>query len=278
MLLNISKKINPSFVEVLSIINTITMELDIPFFIVGAMARDIIFEHCYGIKSPRRTLDIDLGIRIPDWNKFVLLTDALTMSGHFQKTKLIYRYTRDDISVDIIPFGPIADEKMEIRFPTEENIVMSILGFEEVYCCSIKVRLRDTPKFDLKIPTVPGLCITKLISWNEKYPERKRDAQDLLFIIKNYENIGTESVLYDKEAPMLKEEGFDVRLASIRLLGREIKRMSDEKTLIKIKQILTNETDDNATKMIVDMRNNLREDFDEILTLLKKLKQGVFYI
>ena len=40
--------------------------LSIPFFIVGASARDYILKHCYGVEPARMTRDFDLGVsRLP---------------------------------------------------------------------------------------------------------------------------------------------------------------------------------------------------------------------
>ena len=57
--LNLSGKINKIVVSVLSRINQISSSMNIPFFIVGATARDILLEIHYGIGSKRATLDID---------------------------------------------------------------------------------------------------------------------------------------------------------------------------------------------------------------------------
>ena len=63
---NISGKIETSYIDALLAIKKIADHLDIPFFIVGATARDILLEHFHNIKAPRMTMDIDLGVRIPD--------------------------------------------------------------------------------------------------------------------------------------------------------------------------------------------------------------------
>ncbi|OGS21128.1 MAG: hypothetical protein A3J83_00720 [Elusimicrobia bacterium RIFOXYA2_FULL_40_6] len=274
MLLNISGKIDPLLINVLSTISTIAKKLDIPFFLVGAMARDIIYEHCYEIKPPRATKDIDIGIRIPDLSKFDLLAGTLTSSCGFDKTNLIYRYKRNEIILDIIPFGPIANADMKIEYHPKDNIFLSVLGFEEAYRYSPAIRINDNPELDIKIPTIPGLFVMKLISWEEKYPDRKKDAQDMLFMLKNYEFTDTDR-LYESEETLLKEEKFDVHKANIRLLGRDIVKMSNKKTITKVRQILTNETSENSYKLRSDMQEFLYKDNEEILVFLKKLKQGL---
>jgi len=275
MLHNISGKVDPSFIDVLLEVKNVADHLSIPFFIVGATARDFIFEHCYDIKSPRMTQDIDLGVKVPDWGKFNVLSEALLTSEKFSKAKEKHRYIYKSIYIDIIPFGSIADKDKKITWPPEHEIIMSTLGFEEAYQHAIIVRLSKEPKLDIKVSTIPGLVIMKLISWNEKYPERKDDAEDLLFIMKKYEYAGIETRLYEKEIPLLKEEDFDNRLSGIRLLGRDMAKISSPITLNKIKEILSNETVDQTHYRLMSDMVSLHDDFNEVLFMLKKLRQGI---
>ena len=275
MLYNISGKVDPSFIDVVLEVKNAADYLSIPFFIVGATARDFIFEHCYDIKSPRMTQDIDFGVKVPDWEKFKALSDALLTTGKFSKAKEKHRYIYKSIYIDIVPFGSIADKDKKITWPPEHEIIMSTLGFEEAYQYAIIVRLSKEPELDVKLPTIPGLAIMKVISWNEKYPERKDDAEDLLFIMKKYEYAGIETRLYQNEISLLKEEDFDNRLAGIRLLGGDMAKISSSITLNKIKEILSNETVDQTHYRLISDMVSIHDDFNEVLFMLKKLRQGI---
>jgi len=67
----------------------------------------------------------------------------------------------------------------------------------------------------------------KLISWQDKYMDRRRDGEDLLFIMKEHEEARNSERLYEEDLPLLQEEDFDTRLAGTRLLGRDIAKISD---------------------------------------------------
>lgn len=155
---------------------------------------------------------------------------------------------------------------------------MSMVGFEEAYRHSITVRVSSDPDLDIKLATLPGLAIMKLIAWKEKYPDRKRDAEDLLLIMNKYEEAGNSDRLYEEDLPLLQEEGFDTKSAGTRLLGRDMAKISDSKTFLIVKEILDAETEEMSQyKLISDM---MREDgmsdtrFDGILAQLMKLRQG----
>lgn len=276
--MDISGKIDSEIIEALLEIKKAADNLDIPFFIIGAMARDMIFEYCYNIRSPRMTKDIDLGVKVRDWKDYLDLSDALIKAGHFSKKREGQRYTFKNILIDLIPFGSIADKDNKISWPPEHDIVLNIIGFEEAYQFSTNIRLSKEPEIDVKIPTLPGLFIMKLIAWKDKGHDirREKHAKDLLFILRNCEETVPDTRLYEKEIKLLEEEGFDNNLAGIRLLGKDMAQMSSSDTLKMIKAILLDETkEQDIYRLVSDMVGNTGQ-FDEVLTQLKKLMQGVF--
>ena len=280
ILFDLSGKIDQQAVETLRIVKKVADSLHISFFVVGASARDFILEHCYGIKPPRMTKDIDLGVEVADWEQFNQLKASLIETGKFSPDeKEPQRFLSNSVIVDIVPFGSIVDENKRISWPPEHKIFMSMLGFNEAYEYSITVRLSSDPELDIKLPTLPGLALMKIISWKEKYPERKRDAEDLVLIMQKYEDAGNFDRLYEEEQDLLQEENFDTRLAGIRLLGRDMARIADPDTLRTVRTILDSETGEQLQyRLVTDMiRSSLMfdENFDEILLHVDKLRKGI---
>ncbi len=119
----------------------------------------------------------------------------------------------------------------------------------------------------------------KIISWKEKYPERTKDAEDLLLIMHKYEKAGNFDRLYDKEQDLLQEENFDARRSSIRLLGRDMAKIADPQTLNIVKTILDGETGEQSQyRLVIDMIKgsiSFDERFEEILLQVEKLKKGL---
>jgi len=279
ILFDLSEKINDSaHIEALFAVKKEADSLNISFFIVGASARDYILEHCYNIKCPRMTTDIDLGVKVSAWKQFDKLTKSLLSTGKFSTTNQKQRLLFGDVSIDIVPFGPIAGEDKRITWPPEQEFIMSIMGFQEAYENSITVRLNKTPDLDIKLPTLPGIALMKIISWEEKYPSRQKDAEDLLFIMQQYEDAGNRERLYEEEQLLLQEEGFDQQIASIRMLGKDMAKIADLDTAERITSILDEETKEKSKyRLVTDMLKNLLRDdkkFDEILNQLLKLKEG----
>ena len=278
ILFDLSGKIEKPVIEVLQILKEVAGSLGIPFFVVGASARDFILKHHYGIEPRRKTGDIDLGVKVAGWEQFGRLTESLTGAGRFSATAEKQRFLCGTVLIDILPFGPITDKDKKISWPPEHEIIMSMVGFEEAYEYSVTARLTSDPVLDIRLSHLPGLAIMKLVSWKERYPNRKRDAEDVLFIMQKYDEAGNLDRLYGEELTLLEGEGFDTRMAGIRLLGRDMGKMSDPETFRMIKGILDAETEEMGQyKLVSDMiRETGMSDvrFDEILAQLTKLREG----
>jgi len=282
MLFDLSGKIDKRKVEALSIVKKASDALNLPFLIVGASARDFILKHGYGIESSRMTEDIDLAIEVASWRQFDRFIESLLSTGQFTSTPERHRLRFDSILMDIVPFGAIAGELGQISWPPEHEITMSVLGFREASEYSVMVKLSSDPELDIKLSTLPCLSIMKIISWKEKYPERKKDAEDLLFIMQTYEEAGNFDRLYDKEQNLLKDELFDTVLAGIRLLGRDMAMTADPDTLDRVKTILDGETGElSQYRLVADMIIGtlaFAGKFDEILFQVEKLRQGLIEV
>jgi len=275
ILIDISEKIETIYIAPIKEIKKVADSLKIPFFIIGAFARDMILEYFHNIKAPRMTMDIDLGISVSDWGQFDRLIYNLELTGKFKKSEEKHRIIYDNIFIDIIPFGKISNQDEKISWPPENEVVMSVLGFKEVYNNSTLVRIHNNPCLEVKIPTLPGLVILKLLAWKDGFPNRSKDAEDLLFIMNKYEFTGIENTLYGSELKLLQNEDFDNQIAGIVLLGKEMSKICTNKTIGYLSQIIEEETSDNSKyNLINDMLFTRREDSTRVLILLRKLKEG----
>jgi predicted nucleotidyltransferase len=271
---DLSGKIDSSVINALLEIAKIAIKLHLDFFIAGATARDIIMEYIHKIKAPRMTKDIDIAVCVANWGEYQALTDELLATGRFLKQAQKQRYIFESSFIDIIPFGDISGPDNKISWPPYHDAIMSTIGFNDVYKNAMTFRLNNEPVLDTKLATIPGLAIMKLLSWNEAFPNREKDAEDLLFIMRKYQHAGIEDRLYVQEISLLEEEEFDNERAGIRLLGRDMARISNADTAIAIEEILGMETGENSKdRLFIQMGRNF-DNPDYIMSILEKLKQG----
>ncbi len=278
-LIDISEKIDKRRLDAIEKIAEIAGSLKIPFFIVGASARDFLLSYGHDIATIRATLDVDIGVRVPDWDRYEKLGKGLIKTGEFMACEEAHRFrSKGGIFVDLIPFGPIADSNHNIKWPPSQEVVMKILGFEESFRHAHTLRLRSKPVLDVKIATLAGLALMKIISWKDKYPERDRDAIDLALIIQNYTDAGNFDRILNEESDLFDSEDFDYVRAGARVLGRDMADILTSQVEKEVLDILNKETgEQDRYRLVEDMVKNAvgqSGDFGYMLNLLEEVKSG----
>lgn len=277
-LVDLSGKIDKQRLEAIETISRIASSLRIPFFLIGATARDMLLI-VHNIQTYRTTLDIDIGIKVPNWEKFNKLKKGLVETDRFTSTKEEQKLKyKDHIEIDIIPFGAISDENHNINWPSQDT-VMNVLGFEETFRHAQMARLSSKPVLDVKLVTLPGLAVMKIFSWKDKYPERKKDTTDLFLITRHYTDAGNFERIPEEMPELLESDDFDYVKAGARLLGRDIAKVLNPATKKEVLDILEKETGEQDRYRLIEdmMRSDIGKisDFDSILSLLEELKSGI---
>jgi predicted nucleotidyltransferase len=279
-LLDLSGKIDKVRLLAFEKVSKVADSLGVPFFIIGAAARDLILMNGHGIPTIRATLDVDFGVQVPSWDQYLRLKQGLVEMGEFTETEEVQRMMfQNSLRIDLMPFGPIADKTSKIKWPPNQEIVMSILGFEESFLHAQTVRLSSNPKLDIKIVTLAGLAAMKIISWKDRYPERDRDASDLALIIRNYTDAGNVERIFDEAQDLVDSEDFDYVSVGARLLGRDIAVVLSTGTKAAVLEILNSETGkQDRYRLIEDMMRSdvlLVNDFEDVLRWLDEVKTGI---
>jgi predicted nucleotidyltransferase len=248
--LNISGKISEPFISIYALVAEIAAQNNLPFFIIGATARDLIFEHAYGIKAPRATKDIDLAVQVANWQDFERLKNQLMATGEFTGDKQSQRLRYHDvIPVDIVPFGGI-EANGNISWPPEYSIEMTVTGFQEAHSHAQIVRLRENPALDVHVVTPAGLMILKLIAWNREQ-------------------------LYDHYTAFIEAEDYDETHAGARMLGQEMAKMLTFFTRQLISEILLKQVGEQARYRLIEDMLTAPEQFEQNLELLEALNRGL---
>jgi predicted nucleotidyltransferase len=246
----------------------------IPFFIVGACARDLLLDLYYGLPPHRATNDIDFGIRVDTWEQFDALINSLTLTGRY--TVELNRQQRlrspEGAIIDVLPFGGVEDSSTrDIAWPPDYSTVMSAVGFEEAYRNAINVRF--APDLVVPVSSLAGLTLMKLIAWKER--RNSKDAKDLKFLMSDYLRAGNEIRLESGEhRDLLDEEKFiSVELTSARLLGRDLALIMTEQSRQVVLEMLRNSSE--LASAMVSESIDIDEAFESAQEMLKTLGQGI---
>jgi len=204
-------------------------EHGLPLYVVGARARDVAMKLMKGDEPKRRTEDLDVAIAIKDWQTFDEVCGTLK-KNHFKRhgetQKFFYKGENGDIDfeVDIVPFGGVAiDEK--IGWPPEGNPVMSVKCFQDVMNEAVTVIVND--EVSVKMAPLCGQFLIKLDTWNDRNASTDKDAEDMLFILKNYLDI---QLLYQEnnvppEVVSFGDESLDAIVLGAQWLAYDISKL-----------------------------------------------------
>jgi predicted nucleotidyltransferase len=189
---------------------------------------------------------VDLAIGIDDWPAFEAIKMRLVATGTFEADeRVIHRLFhlsgqgRRGYPIDLIPFGGITDPAATIAWPPDRSIVMNVAGYREAFEAAALVEI--DPGFVIRVVSLPGLAILKLVAWGDRGLADPRDAIDLAMLLRQYGAAGNESRLYDTDIEVLEASGYDVGLAGPRLLGRDTARISRPETRGMLLALLDNE-------------------------------------
>ncbi len=209
-------------------------EMGMRFYIIGAVARDIILD-LYNEKSNRVTMDLDIAIAINNWSAFEDLTTQIVSLSNFTKdTKQHQRFWyKSNFEIDIVPYGGIKNQNDKIFWPPDETFAMTVLGFEEVEDSLLKIKLDDELNFD--IVSLEGVFLLKLFAWKDRFHKTTKDAEDLGFLLSNYFYIKRDSSYDEPYNKVYDLEVFTEIKAGAIIVGQKLNEMLAKSPSVKNK-------------------------------------------
>jgi predicted nucleotidyltransferase len=273
--------VDPLVVEVLRQIDGVARELSLPFFVAGAMARDILLTNVFGIQTTRATRDIDLAVALESWQQFNAFKERVAATGRFviddRAMQRIYYTGGNEGSaypVDLLPFGGVQQDDFIIAWPPDMKVVMNVAGYQEALASAVPVLIE--PNLTVPIASLPSLALLKLFAWLDRRNETPQDAQDFVILCRRYEEAGNRDRLYGTEIATLEAVDYDLELASPRLLGQDARAIANEATLERADTLL-NESQ-TVDRLLSDMAIELPAADDSIAEaqkLLNEFKTGL---
>lgn len=249
-------------------------EAGISFFVIGATARDIIME-MHNEKSGRLTHDLDIAITVNDWEQWKKVEKDIINLENFrkdpdQKQRFIYC---KKFQLDIVPFGDIMKSDYKIFWPPNEELAMSVLGFHAADESAVKVRIDN--ETEIKIATLSGIFILKIIAWKDRNQRTNKDADDISFILENYLSIHEERAATKYFSEVYEIEAYSIIKGGAVLLGKDIKELLENhtETVESILEILNEELnkkeESNLINQILETHKAL--GYEEVLKSIQNI-------
>jgi predicted nucleotidyltransferase len=245
---------------------------NLPFFITGATARDLILRYGYGIDAARKTHDVDFAFMVETWPAFEALCSRLLATGKFAAAPGNAHRLRFDsgMAVDLVPFGAIERPDRTIAWPPSGAVVMSVFGFREALAATIPVLLPE--RITAPVVSLPALAILKIAAWMERrHVQPGKDAYDLWLILRHYLDAGNRERLDTEAGHLLKQGDFDYEAAGAWLLGHDMASLLAADAKTKVAAVLERESNPIGSLALV---GDMRADPDAAVALLRALTRG----
>lgn len=244
--IQLANPVDPLTCRVLRLIDQAIATIGSRYFVAGATARDLMLVNVFGLRPGRATRDIDFGIAVKSWNEFQMLKQRLMDAKEFEPSppnthRVIWKVDggATGIPIDVIPFGGVASEDQTITWPPLHDVIVNVAGFEEALESSVQLRIEDD--LVIRVASIPGLTVLKLVAWQDRRHESNKDAADLHRLLMAYGDAGNLDRIYDEELDLLEDAGYDVELAGSQLLGRDAARLCQQETRRQVVTILSSE-------------------------------------
>lgn len=237
------RPLDPLTLAVLREIDALGRKIGFPWFVAGATARDIVLTHVFGIRTGRATRDVDFAVAVESWAQFAALKDGLTATGDFEADRkaaqrLYYKPSSRSYGypVDLIPFGGVESPPDTIAWPSETGVMMNVVGYADALAAAEPVQVEVG--FAVRVASLPGLALLKLVAWSDRGDADSKDAIDLAMLLRHYADAGNMDRLYGAASATLAAVEYDVELASPWLLGRDVRVIAAPATLTRLVAVL----------------------------------------
>jgi predicted nucleotidyltransferase len=177
-------------IAILKQVDPVARALGIEYLVTGATARDILLVGVFGLETSRGTRDVDLAVAVDGWPAFEAIRTRLVGTGAFEADRQIVhrlyhlRGGQRGYPIDLIPFGGIEDSGATVAWPPDRSVVMNVAGYREVFEAAAAVEI--APGFVVRVVSLPGLAILKLLAWTDRGAADPRDAIDLAMLRRQY--------------------------------------------------------------------------------------------
>lgn len=253
--------------------------LEIPWLLTGAGGRVLLLEKLLGLPPGRATEDLDFGVMVRSWEEYRALKDRICEDRRFhadlkQSQRL---WCGEDAKLDLVPFGAIALPDDTIHWPSDDGVVMNVLGFQETHGSAIPIVVNHC--LTVPVATAPAMLLLKIIAWEARHKSFPgRDASDIGYILHHGEKIIGQDSFYEEYAEVTESVDWDLNLASARVFGMLMAALAQPRTRNHLLEILNREISEGEESLLVrEVAAGFptgRKDPEQTLIFLQQVRVG----
>lgn len=280
--MNLSKIKEGELKEVFDVLELAFKQLDVDFYLIGALARDVWYSRGESTNNVRKTKDVDFAIMIASESQYESLRTYLITNHNYQDTKenAFVLITPSMIQVDILPFGGIEiDDRVVVEGIGMTSI--NVNGFSEVFKDGTE-EVKLTTGHVFKVATLASIILLKLISFDDRPEIRLKDARDIGNILNHFFELENDLMYNQKHADIFQDqqalETISIQEIASEIAGRSIREIiiTNPTLLNRIILILNKHIKEAESSLFVrNMSEEAGVPISEILRWLNKLFIGV---
>jgi predicted nucleotidyltransferase len=188
--------------EVFNILEDHLSKLEVNFYLIGAVAKDMWMSGVHDVILGRVTNDLDIAVFVENADQYEILKTELINTGRFSALKPS-RYTflfDGHTQIDMLPFGGLNID----GFNLSHSIALTAIpnGFAEVFekgTAQIEIQGQN-----FAVSTLPGIVLLKLIAYDDRPENRYKDLKDIANIVEHYDRIMDEVLFEENYVDLLE--------------------------------------------------------------------------
>lgn len=268
------------FKQVFSDVEATLKHLDVDFYVIGALARDMIFS--IDAIPTRTTADVDLAVYINgNEDDYKAVVDHLITNYNFVQSSMnaFTVISNDGHTLDLLPFGEIEVED-GISITGEGLTSIKVNGFREVFEDGlIKIEADGDKAFS--VASLSSIILLKLIAFNDRPEMRGNDPGDVASIIKNYFALNDDDIFENHNDLFVDNEDddeFQLEYVSAQVIGRSINKIvaQNHKLFERIKSIVKEHIEaEEKSSFVLAMVGDYCNNVELAVTWLKFVLKGI---
>lgn len=176
--------------------------------------------------------------------------------------------------IDLVPFGGVEKPRHTIGWPPDMSILMNVAGYEEALAAAISVQV--APGLAVRVASLPGLAVLKLLAWKDRGQRDPKDADDLQFLMRSYASAGNLDRLYEIEFAILEAADHDPDNAGVYLLGKDVGLLAGPEAYAQCTAMLDDPVQrDRLAMHMARTRSNVQEALTIAENMLDCFRQGL---
>lgn len=203
------------------------------YVMIGATVPFLLIDLKQGGTGFRGTEDVDYSIEVESWQDFETIKNDLEDLGFEQNVNGVeHRFGRDDVLIDILPYGKKLQKEGIIVFPGTERKI-NVKGFDKLFKYSQQEEIDDG--LSINIIPLPLLVFTKILAYQDR--QATKDLEDIYYVLDHYEKVAVSERRF--EISDMKDINYEYTGAY--LLGKDLKELLDKSEVKIVDNVLVME-------------------------------------